>query len=90
MFEIIDFHTHPYVPPKDNICIYKTNAGMNEKSLEEDLSSIGISAYCGSVISRGYDGFENIRKSNEYAVEIRNKTNTFCAVTRLACVYVSS
>ncbi len=69
-FEIIDFHTHPFLREEDSICIYKDSAPLDAKGFGEKLSSAGISAFCGSVISLRGEGFERERNSNNDALSL--------------------
>lgn len=46
-YEIIDFHTHPFVHDSTNICPYKNNGMEDTVSY---LKQLGISKICGSVI----------------------------------------
>lgn len=49
-FEILDFHTHPFLYPADNICRYKDYCHMDVSRILPDLRAAGISKFCGSVI----------------------------------------
>ena len=49
-FEILDFHTHPFLDPADNICRYKDHCDMDANRILPDLRAAGISKFCGSVI----------------------------------------
>lgn len=50
MFEIIDFHIHPFLRSEDNICRYPEHYVMAPERIEADLREAGISRCCGSVI----------------------------------------
>lgn len=54
-FEIIDFHTHPFEVPADNICSHTENCDMSADHILRDLMSCGISRFAGSVIRMGRD-----------------------------------
>lgn len=54
-FEIIDFHTHPFLYPADNICRYKDHCAMTAQGILPDLRAAGISKLCGSVIRKRED-----------------------------------
>lgn len=74
-FEIIDFHTHPFLTPDCNICRYKYFSDkITARDTQRDLESLGISRICGSVISP-YDkntfGWEDIKKANDIALELK-------------------
>lgn len=49
-YEIIDFHTHPFLYPEDNICRYKDHWTMDAGHIVSDLAAAGIGTFCGSVI----------------------------------------
>lgn len=50
-FEIIDFHTHPFLTQESNICNHKQYIPMSPESSMESLKSIGISKICGAVVT---------------------------------------
>lgn len=77
-YEIIDFHTHPYVDESENICIYKEGSGMNLKDSVCYLQGMGISQICGSVIgAKGADPWKMIRRDNDRALMIRDMLGEF-------------
>ncbi len=49
-FPVIDFHTHPFLRPADNICRYQSHLIMAPDRIVSDLKAAGISHFCGSVI----------------------------------------
>lgn len=55
MFEIIDFHTHPFFRAEDNICRYRDHCRMSPARIPDDLRSGGVSKMCGSVIRQKVD-----------------------------------
>ena len=67
--EIIDFHTHPFLDKTDSICIYKATT----VTTPDDLFYIGISRFCGSVITYRSSGIGNTRISNDTALALRAK-----------------
>ena len=67
--EIIDFHTHPFLTENDSICIYKADT----YTTPDDLFSIGIDRFAGSVITYRDSGIGNTRLSNDAALALRNK-----------------
>ena len=69
MREIIDFHTHPFLDETDSICIYKSTT----KTTPDDLFSIGIDRFCGSVITYRSSGIGNTKISNDTALALREK-----------------
>ena len=54
-FEILDFHTHPFLYPADNICRYKDHCHMSAEGIIPDLQAAGIDQFCGSVIRKKED-----------------------------------
>lgn len=54
-FEIIDFHTHPFLVEADNICSHRDFVSMSADGVPSDLAACGISRFCGSVIRFGRD-----------------------------------
>lgn len=54
-FEIIDFHTHPFLRGEDNICRYRGHLDMTTGGIPGDLRAAGISKFCGSVIRQRED-----------------------------------
>ena len=74
MFEIIDFHTHPFLDPEHNISLY---AGLSENTLDwfvETLDGAGISRFCGSVIHGNSSEASCLKAENETALRIRDLT----------------
>ena len=50
-FEIIDFHTHPFLTNNTNICLYKNSTIFSTDNTLKLLTQLGVSKICGSVIS---------------------------------------
>ena len=67
--EIIDFHTHPFLDETDSICIYKATT----KTIPDNLFYLGITSFCGSVITYKDSGIGNTRISNDVALALREK-----------------
>jgi len=77
-YEIIDFHTHPYMDESENICIYKAGSGMTLLDSVRYLQDMGISRICGSVIgAKGEKLWERVRRDNDRALEIRDTLGDF-------------
>jgi len=80
-FEIIDFHTHPFIDPINNICSHKEYCGMSAENTVEIFKKLGISKICGSVISTEDDCFssmwEKIRFNNDTALELWERYGDF-------------
>ncbi len=52
-FEIIDFHTHPFIDKKNNICAHKDFCNMNANETLKIMDELNISKFCGSVVRSG-------------------------------------
>ena len=70
-FEIIDFHTHPFLKESECICKYRDTTPVSVALTMEDLRGVGISRFCGSVIGRSGEGFERIAESNADAYALQ-------------------
>ncbi|MBR1442561.1 MAG: amidohydrolase [Firmicutes bacterium] len=71
-FEIIDFHTHPFIEKEYNFCFYDDTVNSTEDFVK-DMNESGISKFCGSVIKRkDIEDFAEIRKMNDEAVKLRD------------------
>ena len=74
-FEIIDFHTHPFIKPESNICQYKNYCQdiSAEKSMQ-DLVDLGISKICGSVVlpfDKTNVLWDDVKNLNDIAMELK-------------------
>ena len=83
-YEIIDFHTHPFLNGDMNICIHKEYCNMSSKNTIAYLKGLGISKICGSVIyteGPAKEAFcnvwDNIRHSNDAALRIKEQYGDF-------------
>lgn len=72
-YEIIDFHTHPFVSIDDCICGYKDTMPMSTDLIAEQLSSCGIGAFCGSVINKRGNGFDGQKTANADALLLADR-----------------
>lgn len=72
-FEIIDFHTHPFLEKECYFCIYKESVGADVNTIISDMNDVGISRFCGSVIRKRHEGegFEVFQKLNRDALKLR-------------------
>ena len=71
--DIIDFHTHPFLDEKTNICQHKSYFEMSPEKTIEYLKGMGISRICGSVIAE-WDadiGFQNIVNANNASLKLK-------------------
>ena len=50
-FEIIDFHTHPFINDSYNICQHTSYCNMSAENTVKTMKGLGVSKICGSVIS---------------------------------------
>ncbi len=80
-YEIIDFHTHPFLEPETNICAYKDYCNM---SVDETLNVFGnleVSKICGSVISlrtpENRNNWKEVKRNNDKALELKKKYGDF-------------
>lgn len=78
-FEIIDFHTHPFIQRKDNICSHIDYCNMNAENTKRDLMSIGISKICGCVASfcTPINTFDDVKAFNDEALKLRDMYGDF-------------
>lgn len=77
---IIDFHTHPFLRPQDNICRYQDHCAMDPGRIAADLRAAGIARFCGSVIRTREDvardlgrtatWWDVVHSCNEAALEV--------------------
>ena len=75
-FEIIDFHTHPFIEESNNICNHKHLCGMSADNTLEVFKRLGVSKICGSVIKgedkEGETKWDKIRRNNDIALELKD------------------
>ena len=82
-FEIIDFHTHPWVRPEDDICGYRElPAEVAAETYRRDLVRAGISRAAGMVIPMGMNKTPEeqlcqLRLSNDHALAVYDKLGDF-------------
>ncbi len=72
-FEIIDFHTHPFIEKRNNICNHKDFIDMGAKNTFEVMRSLGVSKICGSVIEVGNneDILAKVKRNNDEALKLK-------------------
>lgn len=82
-FEVIDFHTHPFIEQKSNICGHKEYCNMSAESTVKTMKELGVSKICGSVIGHG-DILKNggnqwdvIKACNDEALKLREMYGDF-------------
>ena len=78
-FEIIDFHTHPFLRPENNICSHAEYAHMSPENTLDLMRRLGVSRICGSVIAgvRGEDPWERVLHNNDQALKLRDLYGDF-------------
>ncbi|MGI6494530.1 MAG: amidohydrolase family protein [Kiritimatiellia bacterium] len=75
--EIIDFHTHPFLSPDENICSHAASCAMGPRETEEYLRGLGISRICGSVIGRAVSCWADLVHLNDDALRLRDLYGDF-------------
>jgi len=80
-FEIIDFHTHPFSLPEQNICNHKEFCGMSPANTRDIFDTLKFSKICGSVINMNRvpkeEQWSKIRKCNDTALELQKYYGEF-------------
>ena len=75
-FEIIDFHTHPFFHPYQNICSHKEYCDMSAEKSKSMFDALGVTKICGSVIAPVKDGdkavWAKIKENNDAAIALRD------------------
>ncbi len=74
-FKIIDFHTHPFMEPKHNICSHTDYVNMTADTTLDVYNKLGIAHICGSVIRstvQGEDIWQKIKENNDMALRLRD------------------
>ena len=75
-FEIIDFHTHPFINQEDNLCFHQELCGLTAESFPAYLASCGVSRFCGAVVGKykaeGESDWDHVRRNNDAALKLRN------------------
>lgn len=78
---VIDFHTHPYLSGEEFLNFYPERFTPDPVQCRTDLERAGISKICGSVILkkpyRREEGFAQIRRCNQRAIELRELLGGF-------------
>ena len=82
-FEIIDFHTHPFLREETNICSHKEYCNMSAENTLKTMTELGVSKICGSVIGDGKriapggNTWSVIRSCNDEALALRELYGDF-------------
>ncbi len=83
MFEIIDFHTHPFWDGAQNICAHKDHIpAMDKDGFRAYMEGLGIKTVCGSVVSTepvsdAQSMWEKISRHNEAAYRLKEHYGDF-------------
>ena len=73
IFDIIDFHTHPFLTSQTNICNYPEANDMSPQYTKELMTHLGVSRICGSVVqvdSHPEGDLGKIRDNNNEALKL--------------------
>jgi len=80
-FEIIDFHTHPFLNADSNICSHKESSEMTPGSTKALFEALGVSMIAGSVIGKRDRTepmtWDYIRKVNDEALRLSEEYRGF-------------
>ena len=75
-FEIIDFHTHPFLSNEDNLCFHQELCHLTAETLPKILASYGISRFCGAVVGKNKaeneSDWDHVRRHNDDALKLRD------------------
>ncbi len=75
-FEIIDFHTHPFIDRENNICNHIDNCDMSVEGTRETFLRLGVSKICGSVVFGHHPDdknvWEKVKRNNDKALSLRD------------------
>lgn len=80
-FTVVDFHTHPFMTPEQNVCCYPECYSMSAADTRERLTALGYSAICGSVLSVKRTGadtrWKDVQALNDAALSLREQYGDF-------------
>lgn len=79
-FEIIDFHTHPFIEARNNICAHLDYCDMDSQKTKDEMEFLGISKICGSVIKGALPGdtpWTTVERNNETALKLKELYGDF-------------
>ena len=71
-FEVIDFHTHPFVEKYERIGAYVPAVDMCTQDFFDEMDDAGVSLALGSVIGGKINSFEDIHNHNLHALKLRD------------------
>ena len=80
-FEIIDFHTHPFLSVEYSICWHNEYCNFSPNQTLKTLQSLGVKKICGSVLSNEVcekgRGWELVSKWNNHALQVKERYGDF-------------
>ncbi len=82
-FDIIDFHTHPFLTDDENICAHIPYCDMSPKGTFDIMRGLNISKICGSVIIKRtaakpeWSVWDKLEAANEIALKLRELYGDF-------------
>lgn len=71
-FEVIDFHTHPFLHADERIGQYYDILDYSYEDTVDVMNRAGVSAFCGSVIGGGVTDFDGLKERNRNALRLRD------------------
>lgn len=80
-FEIIDFHTHPFLSEGYSICWHNEYCNFSPNQTLKTLQSLGVKKICGSVLSNEVcekgRGWGLVSKWNNHALQVKEQYGDF-------------
>lgn len=81
-YEIIDFHTHPFITNEYNICKHVQNCNMSAENTLAMMRNLGVSKICGSLINveplkENETWWDKIRDCNDQALKLKELYGDF-------------
>jgi predicted TIM-barrel fold metal-dependent hydrolase len=74
-YDIIDFHTHPFLRSENNICSHQCVCNLQSGDILEEMRALGVSKFCGSVIAKPHEADKNVwdrlKRANDDALKLR-------------------
>ncbi|MBQ3226613.1 MAG: amidohydrolase [Clostridia bacterium] len=70
-FEVIDFHTHPFLKPNQQLGAFCEVTPIGVEEFAEDMARENVTHFCGSVIGGGVKGFDGMFDLNRDALALR-------------------
>ena len=77
-YEIIDFHTHPFLSQNGNICPYKEYIDLTTENTPEYMKKAGISKMVGSAWCEKNDDeshIEHLIRANDATIKLKEDLN---------------